>query len=57
MGKRVRFAYMDHDYEGYLDMPEETEMVLKIHSDGRVWLHTGDLGTMDEQGLSTLSRG
>jgi long-chain acyl-CoA synthetase len=37
--------------KGYLDMPEETEMVLKIHSDGRVWLHTGDLGTMDEQGF------
>lgn len=36
---------------GYLDNEEETAKVLKTHSDGRVWLHTGDLGAMDEDGF------
>ena len=31
---------------GYLDNPEETAKALRTHADGRVWLHTGDLGTM-----------
>lgn len=36
---------------GYLDNPEETNKVLKIHNDGRLWLHTGDMGCMDEDGF------
>lgn len=36
---------------GYLDQPEETADTLKTHADGRVWLHTGDIGTMDEDGF------
>jgi long-chain acyl-CoA synthetase len=36
---------------GYLDQPEETAAVLKPHADGRLWLHTGDIGTMDEDGF------
>jgi long-chain acyl-CoA synthetase len=36
---------------GYLDDPEETAKVLKVHEDGRLWLHTGDLGTMDTDGF------
>ena len=36
---------------GYLDNPEETAQTLQRHADGRVWLHTGDLGTMDEDGF------
>ena len=35
---------------GYLNEPEETANTLKLHSDGHVWLHTGDLGYMDEEG-------
>ena len=35
---------------GYLDKPDETAKVLKKHADGRIWLHTGDIGTMDEDG-------
>ncbi len=36
---------------GYLNQPEETANTLRVHGDGRVWLHTGDLGTMDEDGF------
>ena len=36
---------------GYLDNPEETGKVLKTHTDGRLWLHTGDMGCMDEDGF------
>jgi long-chain acyl-CoA synthetase len=36
---------------GYLDHPEETANTLKWHADGRIWLHTGDIGTMDEDGF------
>lgn len=36
---------------GYLDQPEETAQTLRRHEDGRVWLHTGDLATMDEDGF------
>ncbi len=36
---------------GYLDDPEETALALRHHADGRIWLHTGDLGTMDADGF------
>jgi long-chain acyl-CoA synthetase len=36
---------------GYLDQPEETADVLKKHHDGRIWLHTGDIATMDKDGF------
>jgi len=36
---------------GYMDQPEETANTLKSHGDGRIWLHTGDLGRMDEDGF------
>jgi long-chain acyl-CoA synthetase len=35
----------------YYNNPEETEKVLKVHSDGFKWVHTGDLGYMDEEGF------
>jgi long-chain acyl-CoA synthetase len=35
---------------GYLDRPEETAKALQKHDDGRTWLHTGDIFTMDEDG-------
>ena len=36
---------------GYMDNPEETKQTLRSHGDGRIWLHTGDLGHMDEDGF------
>jgi len=35
---------------GYLNNPKETAQMLQKHDDGKTWLHTGDLGTMDEKG-------
>ncbi len=35
----------------YVNQPEETANVLKKHADGHLWLHTGDLGAMDEDGF------
>lgn len=35
---------------GYYNNPTETNRVLRRHSDGRVWLHTNDIGYMDETG-------
>ena len=36
--------------KGYLKDPEATAQALREHADGRIWLHTGDIGTMDEDG-------
>ena len=36
---------------GYLNNEEETIQVLRKHDDGNVWLHTGDIGWMDETGV------
>ena len=36
---------------GYMDNPEETSQTLRSHGDGRIWLHTGDLGHTDQDGF------
>ena len=37
--------------KGYDNNENETAQTLKLHADGQVWLHTGDLGLMDEDGF------
>ena len=36
---------------GYLDDAEATAEVLRVHADGRTWLHTGDLARRDADGF------
>ncbi len=36
---------------GYVDNPQETANTLRRHDEGRLWLHTGDLGYMDANGF------
>ena len=36
---------------GYMNHPEETAQTLRTHEDGLTWVHTGDLGKMDEEGF------
>ena len=36
---------------GYYNDSSATDEVLKKHNDGRLWLHTGDIGCMDKDGF------
>lgn len=36
---------------GYLNNPEETANVIKRHPDGTLWVHSGDIGSMDSDGF------
>ena len=36
---------------GYMDTPAETAQTLQVHPDGHTWVHTGDLGSMDDDGF------
>lgn len=40
--------------KGYWGMPTETANVLRTHADGKVWLHTGDVAEMSEDGYSRI---
>ena len=40
---------------GYLDDPEATAETLRVHADGRTWLHTGDLARRDADGFFYFS--
>ncbi|MDD4326826.1 MAG: class I adenylate-forming enzyme family protein [Eubacteriales bacterium] len=35
---------------GYLNDPDGTDQAVKVHSDGRRWVHTGDFGSLDKDG-------
>ncbi len=36
---------------GYRNNPEETANALRTHSDGKIWLHTGDMACIDADGF------
>lgn len=36
---------------GYINNKKETKSTLRKHKDGRIWLHTGDSGSMDKDGF------
>ena len=36
---------------GYLDNASETINTLRVHEDGKLWLHTGDIASMDSDGF------
>lgn len=36
---------------GYYNNVEATNEIVKVHSDGKMWLHTGDLGYITEDGV------
>ncbi|MCP3944869.1 MAG: long-chain fatty acid--CoA ligase [Desulfobacteraceae bacterium] len=37
--------------KGYLNQKEATDETLKIHADGKTWLHTGDIASQDMDGF------
>ena len=37
--------------KGYLNNPKETKNILKRHKDGKIWLHTGDIGYIATNGI------
>jgi long-chain acyl-CoA synthetase len=40
--------------KGYWGMPTETDNTLRTHADGKVWLHTGDIAEMSEDGYCRI---
>lgn len=36
---------------GYRNNPAETQHALRVHKDGKIWLHTGDMASIDEDGF------
>ena len=40
--------------KGYWNKPEESADALRRHDDGRIWFHTGDVATMDEEGYTSI---
>lgn len=36
--------------KGYYNNEAETKLALQLHDDGKLWLHTGDIGCVDDEG-------
>lgn len=41
--------------KAYLNNPEETQKCLRVDDDGKIWLHSGDMGKVKENGLFYFS--
>ena len=41
---------------GYLNDDKETMQTLRYHDDGKLWLHTGDMGYLSKDGLFYFSQ-
>ena len=41
-------------FVGYANNPEKTAQVKRLHKDGKVWIHSNDLGSIDEDGFITI---
>lgn len=39
---------------GYYNDPDNTQKVLRTHMDGSTWVHTGDFGSIDNNGIVTV---
>lgn len=37
--------------KGYYNKPAETAHVIRLHEDGQMWIHSGDIGYIDEDGF------
>lgn len=40
---------------GYINNPDETNNIIKRHEDGQLWVHSGDLGYISEDGFVHIS--
>lgn len=40
----------DMKFHGYYQNEEATQQLIQTHTDGKQWLHTGDIGYVDEEG-------
>jgi long-chain acyl-CoA synthetase len=40
--------------KGYWNRADESAQALRIHADGRLWFHTGDIARIDEDGYTTI---
>ncbi|MBQ2971156.1 MAG: acyl--CoA ligase [Ruminococcus sp.] len=37
--------------KGYFNAKEETDIIMRKHDDGQMWIHSGDIGYMDDDGF------
>jgi long-chain acyl-CoA synthetase len=40
--------------KGYWNKPEESDRALRLDAAGRIWFHTGDIATVDEDGYTSI---